>query len=101
MDREQLLAAMYNDPDPVAKATPIEQTGLRSRKIRVGIVEYEVPTVEYVQQLERLVTQQADLLTQHRRTIDRVTAMLYGTRNFVRRQAESLRNDTRKPAHDL
>ena len=102
MDREQLLAAMYNDEADVVKTTPIEQTGLRSRKIRVGIVEYEVPTMEYVHHLERLVTQQAETLTHLRRTNERITAMLYGTRNFVRRQTETVRNElARKPVHDL
>lgn len=91
MDREDLLAAMYNDDEPI-NPPALRQTDLRSRKIRVGVVEYEVPTVEYVRQLEQLLIQQSNLLDQQRRTVDRLTAMLYGTRSFVRRQTGSLSN---------
>ena len=90
MDRDELLAAMYNDDAAPAPNMPLEQSGLRSRKIRVGIVEYEVPTMEWVRHLEQLVQHQADLLEQQRRSLDRLDGLLRGTRSFVRRQTDAL-----------
>jgi hypothetical protein len=69
---------------------PLEQSGRRTRKIRVGIVEYEVPTMEWVRHLEQQLQQQADLLDQQRRSLDRLDALLRGTRNFVRRQTDAV-----------
>lgn len=90
MDRDDLLAAMYNDDEAPAPKLPLEQGGLRTRKIRVGIVEYEVPTLEWVRHLEQLVQHQADMIEQQRRALDRLDALLRGTRNFVRRQTDNL-----------
>ena len=89
MDRDDLLAAMYNDEE-AKPSVPLEQSGLRTRKIRVGIVEYEVPTLEWVRHLEQMVQHQADMIEQQRREIDRLDALLRGTRNFVRRQTDNL-----------
>jgi hypothetical protein len=81
---------MYNDESEPAKNAPLEQSGLRTRKIRVGIVEYEVPTQEWVRHLEQLVQHQADLIEQQRRALDRLDTLLRGTRSFVRRQTDTL-----------
>lgn len=89
MDSE-LMAAMYHidDADPTDAMIPPQD--MRSRRIRVGIVEYEVPTVEYVRHLERLILRQANLLEQQRRMLERLAGGMHGTRNFVRRQAGGL-----------
>ena len=93
MDKDQLLAAMFSD-DEVKPSVPLEKSGARTRKIRVGIVEYEVPTLEWVRHLEQTVLHQADLLEQQRRELDRLGVMLRGTRNFIRRQTDAI--DTRR-----
>jgi hypothetical protein len=80
---------MYTDDEPT-KAVPIEQSGLRSRKIHVGAIEYEVPTVDYVHHLEQSVMQQAKMIDQMRREIARMNVLLHGTRNFVRRQTDTI-----------
>ena len=87
-DRDDLLALMYNDDDEVTGSVPVLDTrNVRTRFIRVGPIAYEVPTIEYVQTLERLLQRQQDVLDQQRRAIDRLQVMLQGTRNFVRSQS--------------
>jgi len=85
---DELLAAMY-DQD-AEKAIAIQPRDPRIRRIRVGIVEYEVPTLEYVRQLEQLILRQADTLEQQRRAIERLTTSMHGTRSFVRHQTNHL-----------
>lgn len=88
--RDDLLAAMYQDDGQEQKTKPdvhIEQQGFsRTRKIRVGIVEYEVPTVEYVQRLEQQLAQQHKMIEHQKHLIDRLHGYLTSTRNFLRRQ---------------
>lgn len=87
-DKTALLAAMYQDDDDQPSDTPVDQPGFnRSRKIRIGIVEYEVPTVEYVTRLEQVVMRQQHMIDQQRRLLARVQSSLSATRNAVRRQA--------------
>jgi hypothetical protein len=62
-------------------------TGGKTRRIRVGIVDYEVPTVEAVVYLERLVAQQAHEIAQQKRLLAQVMSSLEQTQGFVRRQA--------------
>lgn len=91
MDRDELLATMYRDDEPDIQPAPsIDQRQMRSRKIRVGIIEYEVPTVEYVQHLEQIIAQQAQMLAQHRRVIARMESAAHGARNFLRHQADNI-----------
>jgi hypothetical protein len=88
MNREDLLAAMYDDDAPDMPTIPIDN-GI-SRRIRVGVIEYEVPTVDYVRRLEQIILQQAQTLEQQRRTINRIEGMLMGTRNYLRRHGDAL-----------
>jgi hypothetical protein len=91
LNREDLIPVMYtDDDDEPTKAIPLEQSGLRSRKIRVGAIDYEVPTVDYVRHLEQSVMQQAKTIDYMRREITRMNALLHGTRNFVRRQTDTI-----------
>jgi hypothetical protein len=91
MDRTELLTAMYRD-DAAETATqvPVEPGQQRSRKIRVGIIEYEVPTMEYMRHLEHIIAQQAQMLAQQRRLIARIESGAHTTRSFVRRHADIL-----------
>ena len=86
---DALLAAMY-DLDDAPPTTPVQPRDPRTRRIRVGIIEYELPTVEYVRQLEQLILRQADTLEQQRRALERLTTSVHGTRNFVRHQTNHL-----------
>src|SRR5262245_32549881 len=99
MDRNDLLATMYQDDESTAAPVPIDQGDQRSRKIRVGIIEYEVPTMAYVRHLEQIITQQAQMLTQHRRSILRLENTARGTRNFINRQADMI--GMRNAAHKV
>jgi hypothetical protein len=87
IDHDDLLATMYDDD---AVVVPPVAAPVGTRKIRVGIVEYEVPTVEYVRQLEQLLAQQTQMINQHRRAIQRLDMLLHGTRKFVRRYGDTI-----------
>jgi hypothetical protein len=89
MDRDDLLALMYDDEEP-SKPVAAERNNLRTRHIRVGPIAYEVPTVEYAQMLEQLIQRQQEMLDQQRRMIDRLQVMVQGTRQFVRSQSSTL-----------
>jgi hypothetical protein len=86
INRAAILSAMYQDDDddvaenPDTRRSPMGLAG-HVRRIRVGAVEYEVPSVEYVQQLEHMVAQQVQTVLQQRRLIDRMASMLMKTRN--------------------
>ncbi len=72
-DRAALLGAMYQQPPSAArngKSAPA--IGGKTRRIRVGIVEYEVPTVEAVAHLEQIVAQQANEIAQQKRLLIRL-----------------------------
>lgn len=89
-ERNQLLASMYDDE---ATILPVE-TDHRIRTIRVGPISYEVPSLEYVRQLEQIIQQQRMMINQQQRAISRLEALMHGTRGFVRRHGEAL-NDLR------
>jgi hypothetical protein len=101
MDRNELLATMYQeDETDEAAQVSIEQGHQRSRKIRVGIIEYEVPTMEYMRHLEQIIMQQAQILAQQRRLITRIENGVHNTRSFVQRQANVLMRElTPKPTY--
>ena len=86
LDRAAVVSAMYQTDDddetasPDSRALVTGRTG-HTRRIRVGAVEYEVPSVEYVQQLEQMVAQQVQTVLQQRRLIDRMASMLLKTRH--------------------
>jgi hypothetical protein len=87
-DRDDLLATMYDD-EVVVPVAPLDVTP-GTRKIRVGIAEYEVPTVEYVRQLEQLLTQQSHMITQLRHAMHRMESLHHGTRSYVRRYGDAI-----------
>lgn len=94
-DKNELLAAMYNDdgdtPVTTTSKEPASISGFsRTRKIKVGIIEYEVPTVEYVNRLEQMINQQALLLDQQKQQIERLKGFVTSTRSFIRRQTNRL-----------
>ena len=92
-DRAAVLSAMYQDDGdhPTRSTTRIADASVgRSRKIRVGIVEYEVPTPEYVQSLERLLQRQAVELAEQRQLITRLTAAVSQARHSYRSNAHAL-----------
>jgi hypothetical protein len=79
--RAARLAAMYLDDEPTAVAPhPAAPAAARSRKIRVGVVEYEVPTVAYVEQLEQLLVRQRQSIEQFQLLIERLVNSLMRAR---------------------
>lgn len=92
-DHTAMLAAMYQadeqPQDAIDDASGIDRT----RRIRVGVVEYEVPTVGYLQQLEQVLTQHGNILQQQRRAVDRLLKLL--------RSARSLQQNTVHEIDDL
>ena len=95
MDRNELLATMYHDDEADGTArVPIEQGHQRSRKIRVGIIEYEVPTMDALRHLEHTIAQQAQMLAQQRRLIARIESGTHTTRNLMRQYV--MRHETPK-----
>jgi hypothetical protein len=84
-----LLAAMY-DTDPEEPINTSFEPDSRTRKIRVGIIEYEVPTVEYVNRLEQVVARQQATLERQQRMIARLQVMVTGLRRAVRGQGNAI-----------
>lgn len=85
-----LLAAMYDPDSEDTDNAPVEPHDSRTRKIRVGIIEYEVPTVEYVMRLEQIIARQQATLDRQHRTIARLQVMLAGLRRVMRSQAHAM-----------
>jgi hypothetical protein len=92
MTDPNFLNTMYqSDDEPVAETSPIDPAGFNhSRKIRVGIIEYEVPTLEYVARLEQLIARQQGTIDRLNRSVARFHAMLLATRNATRHQAAAI-----------
>ena len=95
-DRDKILSLMYND-EPESDETVagseeklVVSTYSRTKKVRVGAIEYEVPSVEYVARLESLLLRQGALLEKQRREIERLEQFMVGTRNFIRRQTSKI-----------
>lgn len=91
MDKDDLLAAMYMDSDEPAKVVQAGGTSNRTRKIRVGIIEYEVPSAEYVEYLEQAITTQQRAINRLQQDVDRMSAAMLSTRRFLRRQSGTIR----------
>ena len=104
MSDDDLLAMMYSD-EATVPTVATEASTARTRTIKVGIIEYEVPTVEYMRFLEATIAQQAYTIDQHRHAIERIQTLLQGTRGYVRRHAGALddirQNLTRRSDHFL
>jgi hypothetical protein len=91
-ERDDLIASMYQSDDAeTQQATQIEPSGFnRTRKIRVGIIEYEVPTIEYVHRLEILIASQGKMIERQKHMIDDLRGSVVSTRNFLRRQTSNM-----------
>lgn len=88
-DQDDLIAAMYQDDTEEIETEPkhVDPSGFRrSKDIHIGIVKYEVPTVEYVMRLEQIVMQQARIIEMQKHEISRLSNFMVSTRNFIRRQ---------------
>lgn len=88
-DQSELLAAMYqSDDDPAPQSElQFDSAGFtRSRKLRIGAIVYEVPTVDYVNRLERLIVTQARTIERQQNELGRLSHFVIATRNFIRRQ---------------
>jgi hypothetical protein len=79
--RAARLAAMYLDDEPaMAARQPVVAFASRSRKIRVGAIEYEVPTLAYVEQLEQTLARQRQSVEQFQVLIERLVTSLMRAR---------------------
>lgn len=91
-ERAAFIATMYQE-EPKRQLTKRVETPVgKSRKIRVGIVEYEVPTLAYVETLERLLAVQGAELAQQRRILSRLLDDHSNTRNTLSRQSSAMRD---------
>jgi hypothetical protein len=91
-DNSSLLSAMYQDDDtePQTKPTPTQPSGSgRTRKVRVGVVEYELPTVGYVTRLEQMLLRQQHTLDMQQRAITRLQNSLVSASNLIRRHGNA------------
>ena len=97
-DRAALLAAMYDDPGPPARpdakadaaphaADAAAGTVRRSRRMVMGAVSFDIPTVEYAADLERKLAQQARQIMVQASQIRRLEIMLTQLSGVARRQA--------------
>ena len=93
-DREELLARMYNSAieEPTPKTSPVVQSSgiARTRRIAIGAISYEVPTIEYCAHLERLITAQASVIEQNKRDIKRIEGLISNIRQFIKKHSVKL-----------
>lgn len=89
--RAALLAAMYDSDDDQPDSPPIEpRSDSRTRKVRVGIIEYELPSIEYVMRLEQVVARQQATLDRQQRMINRMQVALANLRRVVNGQSKAM-----------
>jgi hypothetical protein len=96
-DRGTILSTMYQDDEDVTTGAhpPLGLSG-RTRRIRVGAIEYEVPTVEYVRQLEQTLIRHSRAMEHQQRLIERLVATLSKTNHSHQgqtREMEELRRE--------
>ena len=92
-DRRQLRSLMYQDDgEPTSKPDiHIDPAGfMRTRKIWVGAIGYEVPTPEYISRLELLVQHQARTIDQLSQQIHKLQRFMSGTRKFIKGQTKHI-----------
>lgn len=90
-ERQHMLRTMYlDDEKPAATGRMPSIETARSRKIRVGAIEYEVPSLEYVSRLERIVAQQGRMLEQQRRMLNRLINRMTAARGVINRHDQHL-----------
>lgn len=87
MTDPNLLAAMYDPDEETPDTTPVQANTGRTRKIRVGIIEYEVPTVEYVARLEQMLAHQQTIMDRQHRALVRMQVAMAYLRRAVRGQS--------------
>jgi hypothetical protein len=76
-NRETVLSAMYQgDDDNPNEVRSLASPSDRTRRIRVGAIEYEVPTVSYMQQLEQTLAHHSRIINHQQRVIDRLNATI-------------------------
>lgn len=97
-DRGTILSTMYQDDtdDGATETRPLTSFSGRTRRIRVGAIEYEVPTIEYTQQLEQTLARLARTIDQQQRMIERVVTTLskaHHSQLSQAREMEDLRRD--------
>ncbi|CAM6054967.1 unnamed protein product [Sphagnum tenellum] len=85
---------MYDD-EPTEKKPladlPQDGMGLRkSRRMIMGAVAFDVPTVEYVDSLEMRIVRQERTIAEQNRMLKRMEIALTTMRNLMRRQAGNL-----------
>jgi hypothetical protein len=88
-DRDDLLASMYDTDTPTKQREqpPADANGMRrSRRLAIGAISYEIPTVEHLAMLERRLGQQAQQIADQGHYLKRLEAMLALLRTAVRRQ---------------
>jgi hypothetical protein len=91
-ERAAFIAAMYREEPKRQPTQRVETPAGKSRKIRVGIVEYEVPTMAYVETLERLVAIQGVELVRQKRLLNSLLDDRVNTRNTLNRQSGAMRD---------
>ena len=90
-NRAALYAAMY-DAEPAAKRPHDDDAALpglgqprKSRRIVMGAVGFDAPTVEYVESLHKKIDQQDRVIEEQSRHMKRLDVMLMMLRNTLRR----------------
>ena len=98
-DRDEIYAAMYGKMEPEKKKdVHIDPTGFnRTRKIMVGAIPYEVPTVAYVARLEQIVARQAMMIRRLEQEMNTMQKFVNGTRKFMKGQTKHIN----EMQHDL
>ena len=89
-EKTALLAAMYDEEDSKKPLTPLEPTGKKSRRIVMGAVKYDVPTVEHIDLLEKRIKELENIIILQNRTLKRFDIMFLQFRQVLRVQNGSI-----------
>lgn len=92
-DRDAVYAAMYGKMEPEKKTDVhiVDPAGFnRTRKIIVGAIPYEVPTVAYVARLEQIVMRQNILIRRLEQEMNAMQKFVNGTRKFIKGQTKHI-----------
>jgi septal ring factor EnvC (AmiA/AmiB activator) len=92
-ERTNLLALMYDDEKKIPgakKPNEVPDQNRKTRRVVMGAVAYEVPTVEYVENLEKKIAQQERTIFEQSRQLKRIESSLIILKQSIRKNNSNL-----------
>jgi len=98
-DRETLLSTMYDsDENEKPKKSPIPGASdkIKSRRIVQGITRFDVPTVEYVDSLEKIIQSQNNVINQQSKSIKKLEFQMNMLKTNLKKDSNLINNMNRE-----